>query len=109
MRNCVGRPRAGGRLRGRRKPSRLLSADAAVLVCGQFAGRHPRLRSGRNEPGAGPEYAHNLLAAWLQVLAVACGCRAQLPCLPQSASARTSRRPHPWACEGRGNWSCVGV
>ncbi|WP_314858226.1 hypothetical protein [uncultured Corynebacterium sp.] len=105
----MGRPRAGGRLRGRRKPSRLLSADAAVLVCGQFAGRHPRLRSGRNEPGAGPEYAHNLLAAWLRVLAVACGCHAQLPCRPQSASARTSRRPHPCACEGRGNWSCVGV
>jgi len=85
----VGRPRAGGRLRDRRKPSRLLSADAAVLVCGRFADLRTRPRSGRNELGAGPEYAHNLLAAWLRVLAVACGCRAQLPYRPHQASANT--------------------
>jgi len=85
----VGRPRAGGGLPDRRKFGRLLSACAEVLVCGRFAVRCTRPRSGRNELGAGPEYAHNLLAAWLRVLAGGCGRRAQLPYRPHQASANT--------------------
>ena len=110
MWDCVGRPRAGGGLPDRRKPSRLLSADAAVLVCGQFADLRTRPRSGRNELDAGPEYAHNLLvAAWLRVV----GCRLRLPRLgavpaAPSVGQHTSHRPRPWACEGRGNRSCLG-
>ena len=111
MRNCVGRPWADSRLRDRRKPSRLLPACAAVLVCGQFADLRTRPRSGRNELGAGPEYAHNLLAAWRQVV----GCRLRLPRLGAVPAAPSvgqhqviSRRPRPWACEGRGNRSCLG-
>ena len=112
MRNCVGRPRADSRLRDRRKFGRLLSADAAVLVCGRFADLRTRSRSGRNSPGAGPGYAHNLLvAAWRQVV----GCRLRLPRLVAVPTAPSvgqhqviSRRPRPWACEGRGNRSCLG-
>jgi len=86
----VGRPRAGGRLRDRRKPSRLLSADAAVLVCRRFADLRTRPRSGRNELGAGPGYAHNLLvAAWLRVLAAVSGYLAWVPYRPHQASANT--------------------
>lgn len=89
MRNCVGRPRADSRLRDRRKFGRLLSADAAVLVCGRFADLRTRSRSGRNELGAGPEYAHNLLAAWLRVLAAVSGYLAWVPYRPRQASANT--------------------
>ena len=89
MRNCVGRPRAGDGLPDRRKFGRLLSADAAVLVCRRFAVRCTRPRSGRNELGAGPEYAHNLLAAWLRVLAAVSGYLAWVPYRPRQASANT--------------------
>ena len=89
-RECVGRPRAGGGLPDRRKFYCPLPACAEVLVCRRFADLRTRPRSGRNELGAGPEYAHNLLvAAWLRVLAAASGYLAWLPCRLRQASANT--------------------
>ncbi|WP_314823067.1 hypothetical protein [Corynebacterium matruchotii] len=100
----MGRPRATVGLRGRRKFGRPLPACAEVLACGQAPGRCTWPRLGRNSPGAGPGYAHNLLvAAWRQVV----GCRLRLPRLGAVPAAPSvgqhqviSRRPHPEQCEG---------